>query len=69
MIWDESNIKVVGKRRPPATPEEAFRRAQVLQRQLEKIHPFPRPRGFVVKAKTYAELETWRKSQKNPRLW
>jgi hypothetical protein len=65
----EQKVRVVGNRRPPATPEEAFARAQVLQRQLELIHPFPRPRGFVFKAKTRAEYEAWRKAQKNPRLW
>ena len=62
-------VRVVGRRGPPATPEEAFARAQVLQRQLEMMHPFPRPRGFVFKAKTHAEYEAWRKAQKNPRLW
>lgn len=65
----ELKVRTVGKRRPPATPQEAFARAQVLQRQLELIHPFPRPRGFVFKAKTHAEYEAWRKAQKNPRLW
>ena len=62
-------VKWVGKRHFPATPQEAFARAQILQRQLELMHPFPRPRGFVFKAKTYAEYEAWRKTQKNPRLW
>ena len=65
----EQKVRVVGKRRPPATPEESFARALVLQRQLELVHPFPRPRGFVFKAKTHAEYEAWRKAQKNPRLW
>jgi hypothetical protein len=62
-------IKVVGHRRSPATPEEAFARAMILQRELDVIHPFPRPRGFVFKAKARAEYEAWRKAQKNPRLW
>ena len=65
----EQKIRVVGNRRPPATPEEAFERAMVLQRELNLIHPFPRPSGFVFKAKTHAEYEAWRKVQKNPRLW
>ena len=65
----EPVIKVVGRRRPPATPEQAFVRAMILQRQLDLIHPFPRPRGFVFKAKSYAEYAAWRQAQKNPRLW
>jgi hypothetical protein len=62
-------IKIVGKRRPPVTPQEAFARAQVLQRQLELMHPFAHPRGFIFKAKTRKEYDAWRKAQKNPRLW
>jgi hypothetical protein len=68
-MGEPPKIKVVGKRGPPAAPEEAFRRALVLQAQLEMMHPFPRPRGFVFKAKTYADYEAWRKAQTNPRLW
>lgn len=67
-------MKVVGKRRrsddcTPIEPEEAFRRATILQRQADLLNPFPRPRGFVFKAKTWEEYERWRKSQSNPRLW
>ena len=65
----EQKVRVVGKRRAPTKPEEAFARAMILQRELDLIHPFPRPRGFVFKAKTRAEYEAWRKAQKNPRLW
>jgi len=67
-------MKVVGKRRTsadltPLSPEESWRRAAVLQAQAELLNPFPRPRGFVFKAKTREEYERWRKGQKNPRLW
>jgi hypothetical protein len=67
-------MKVVGKRRSsdtlaPIEPAEALRRAAVLQAQLELLNPYPRPRGFVFKARTREEYEKWRRAQKNPRLW
>ena len=67
-------MKVVGKRRTsedftPISPAEALHRATILQRQLELLNPYPRPRGFVFKAKTREEYERWRKAQANPRLW
>ena len=67
-------MKVVGKRPTSAdvtliTPEEALRRAAVLQAQADLLNPYPRPRGFVFKAKTREEYERWRKAQDNPRLW
>jgi len=67
-------MKIVGRRRTsedltPISPEEAFRRATILQEQAERINPFPRPRGFVFKARSREEYERWRKSQANPRLW
>jgi hypothetical protein len=67
-------MKIVGKRRTtedltPISPAEALARATVLQEQAELLNPFPRPRGFVYKARTREEYEKWRKSQRNPRLW
>jgi hypothetical protein len=50
-------------------PEEGLRRAAVLQAQAELLNPYPRPRGFVFKAKTREDYERWRKSRTNPRLW
>jgi hypothetical protein len=50
-------------------PEEALRRATILQAQAELLNPYPRPRGFVFKAKTREDYERWRKAQSNPRLW
>ncbi|MCB1128971.1 MAG: hypothetical protein KDM81_20905 [Verrucomicrobiae bacterium] len=69
-----SDVKRVGKRRTnddlsPVSPEEALARATVLQRQLELLNPYPRPRGFVFKAKTREDYERWRREQPNPRLW
>jgi len=67
-------MKIVGNRRTtedltPIPPAEALRRAAVLQAQAELLNPYPRPRGFVFKAKTWEEYERWRKAQSNPRLW
>lgn len=67
-------MKTVGTRRTsddltPISPEEALRRATVLQAQADLMNPYPRPRGFVFRAKTREEYEGWRKAQSNPRLW
>jgi hypothetical protein len=63
-------IKVVGKRRlASASPQEYLQRAACLQKSLEQLNPFPRPRGFVFKARSWDEYEQWRRSQSNPRLW
>ena len=67
-------MKIVGHRPHSLTPElltpeEALRRAAVLQAQADALNPYPKPRGFVFKAKTWEEYEAWRKAQSNPRLW
>jgi hypothetical protein len=62
-------IKVVGRRKLPATPAECLRQAHVLEMELNQLNPYPRPRGFVFRAKTWDDYATWRKEQKNPRLW
>jgi hypothetical protein len=67
-------MKIVGKRRTSedptrSSPEEALGRAAILQAQAELLNPFPRPRGFLFKAKTREDYERWRKAQTNPRLW
>jgi hypothetical protein len=67
-------MKIVGKRQTsadlrPSSPEEALGRAAILQAQAELLNPFPRPRGFLFKAKTREEYERWRQAQQNPRLW
>lgn len=67
-------MKIVGHRQrsgeaPFLTADEALRRAAVLQAQAELLNPYPRPRGFVFKARTREEYERWRKAQSNPRLW
>lgn len=53
----------------PGTPTENLERAHALQMEYEKSCPYPKPRGFVFKAKTWEDYETWCNSQENPRLW
>lgn len=65
-----TQVKIVGTRRQgPATPAEYLARSRVLQDQLNALNPFPRPRGFVFKAKTWEEFDRWRNAHANPRLW
>jgi hypothetical protein len=71
---DTQRVKIVGKRRmsedlAPISPQEAVRRATVLQQQADLLNPYARPRGFVFKARTRDDYERWRKAQSNPRLW
>jgi hypothetical protein len=67
-------MKIVGHRpRSDDTvhlsPANALQRACALQAQADLLNPYPKPRGFVFKARTREEYEQWRKSQANPRLW
>lgn len=63
-------MKIVGqRRRKKESPEEYRRRALALQEHAERLNPWPRPRGFVFRARTWDEYEAWRRSQENPRLW
>ena len=66
---DDAKIKMVGQRTPPVSPDECLRRAWRLQQQAERLSPYPPARGFVFKAKTWADYEAWRRLQSNPRLW
>ena len=62
-------IKIVGNRRPPSSPAEFHTRSWLLEREIDLLNPFPRPRGFVFKARTWREWEQWRRGGENPRLW
>lgn len=64
----DDRIKVVGRRRPCNDPADCVERAWRLERELDLLNPFPRPRGFVFKAKTWEEWHAWRAAQSNPRL-
>ncbi len=64
----ERAIRSVGRRRV-RTPQENLQRAEELQEFAESRSRFPRPRGFVFKARTREDYERWRRSQSNPRLW
>ena len=61
--------KVVGKAPPASGPVDYHQRALKLWRQMERLNPNKKPRGFVFKAPTRALYEEWRRSQRNPRLW
>lgn len=71
MDKSSDRMKLVGRVKNPEdlTPEENLRKAIALIREMDRINPYPRPRGFVFKARTWEEYEKWRKSQDNPRLW
>ncbi len=64
-------VKRVGRREAAGegSPEAFCRRAAALQAAADRLNPFPKPRGFVFKARTWKDYETWRRSQSNPRLW
>jgi hypothetical protein len=67
MLLYTRKMKIVGKRRTvedltPISPQEALARASILQEQLDLLNPYPRPRGFVFKARTWEEYERWRKN-------
>ncbi|MEI7436668.1 MAG: hypothetical protein WCL16_07670 [bacterium] len=64
-------VKTIGNRNLGVLPDavSSHRRALVLTRQMEKLNPNPKPRGFVFKARTWRDYEIWRASQINPRLW
>ncbi len=69
---EQTPIKIVGQRRrasQPSSPAENLQRASKLIDEMDVLNPWPRPRGFVFKAKTYADYEQWRRAQENPRLW
>jgi hypothetical protein len=52
-------LKIVGRRKPPRTPEEFHALGARLDREFSVVKPFTRKRGFVFKARTWDELERW----------
>lgn len=70
MSGARSPLKIVGKRRRSSeSPAENLFRADVLQRQLDVLNPYEKPRGFVFKARTWEIFDAWRNAHPNPRLW
>ena len=63
--------KIVGRRQSQRTfsPAEYHQRASVVQLRVDRLNPYPKPRGFVFKAKSWDDYETWKRRQTNPRLW
>ena len=64
-----TSTKTVGRRRPPKTPQECYALAAKQFRAAVIMNPFPFPRGFVKKARTWEESHQWRREQANPWLW
>lgn len=63
-------MKAVGSReRVPSSPADSVRRAERIIAEANRLAPHPKPRGFVVKAKTWHDYAAWRLAQTNPRLW
>ena len=65
----ELKTKTVGRRKLPTTPAEFYSVAARLYLAAVAMNPWPRPRGFVFKARTFEEYERWRAAQANPWLW
>ena len=61
--------KTVGHRLPPQTPAECHAAAARLYRSSLVMNPWPRPRGFVFKARTWEQYAAWRAAHENPWLW
>ena len=68
---DSKATKTVGRRAlsAQADPIAYYQRARNLQAFVNRRNPYPKPRGFVFKARTWDDYEAWRKRQENPRLW
>jgi len=57
-----------GNFRIAKSPEEALRLSEQMNREARRLDPKPRPRGFVLKFKTWEEREQWKQSQSRSRL-
>lgn len=55
-------VKTVGNRSKPKTPAEFYALGAKLDLQARVIGP-PRKRGFVLKARTWEDLERWEKAR------
>lgn len=67
---DRSQVRVVRERTPEmGVPADYLRRAETLIAEMDRLNPWPRPRGFVQRFRTHEDYEVWKKQQSNPRLW
>ena len=65
-----SQARVVRERPPePGVPADYLRRAETLIAEMDRLNPWPRPRGFIQRFRTHEDYEAWKKQQSNPRLW
>jgi len=63
-------VKTVGRRQQQTlSADEYHQHALTLQERIDLLNPYPKPRGFVFKAKSREIYETWKRQQTNPRLW
>jgi hypothetical protein len=62
-----NSLKVVGRRKPPQTPEEFHGMGSRLDREIDALRPAPRPRGFVFKARTWEDFARWQASRDSTR--
>lgn len=53
----------------PDSPAVYLRRAEALIEEMDRLNPWPRPRGFVQCFRTHEDYEVWKRQQTNPRLW
>lgn len=51
------------------SPAAYLRRAETLIKEMDRLNPWPRPRGFVQRFRTHEDYEAWKRRQTNPRLW
>ena len=70
IMQDMPQVRMV-RERPPESggPAEYLRRAEALITEMDRLNPWPRPRGFVQRFRTHEDYEAWKKQQSNPRLW
>jgi hypothetical protein len=63
-------MKIVGSRVTDAGSAAALvTRAARLIAAANQLAPTPKPRGFVVKCKTWQDYTAWKQAQTNPRFW
>ena len=69
-MQERSPIRVVRERSPEMDGPSAYlQRAETLIAEMDRLNPWPRPRGFVQRFRTHEDYEAWKKQQPNPRLW